>query len=75
VFALRLTGRKFAKNAADRFCRKFSMDGRFGRSVSKTRMHDFETIAAAISKLSVHHGREFGQAMLRKAATNQRASW
>jgi hypothetical protein len=31
VFALRLTGRKFTKNAAEWIRRKFSIDGRFGR--------------------------------------------
>jgi hypothetical protein len=31
VFALRLTGEKFAKNAAEWIRRKFSIDGRSGR--------------------------------------------
>jgi hypothetical protein len=37
------------------------MDGRFGGFRCVLRMHHFETIESAISKLLVHHQSEFGR--------------
>jgi hypothetical protein len=44
----------------------------FGRVLC---MHQFETIESVVSKLLVHHGREFDRAARPKTATNQQPSW
>jgi len=75
VFALGLTRRNFAKNAAKPIRRKFSIDADSVAAPGKTRVHHFETIGAPISKRCVHHLREFGRASQVKTATNQRPSW